>query len=339
MAGRRKGRHSAKLNWTVILLVSVVVAFCVLSTLQDKHGLDLGIPSFRPPSLSRLYDSIESFLAKDDGFRDEMDNALAVSAPVVGGPLEVHFLDVGQAESILIKAPGKTVLIDAGENNQGGLVLRYLKAQSVKRVDILIGTHPHSDHIGGMDDVVNGTLVGEVVLPEIPEELVPATATYTDLLEAIEAAGLTITVAEPGLAFDLGGGARLTVLAPLAEYADLNNMSVVARLSYGDTSFLFTGDASAASEKAMLEEGAALKSDVLSVGHHGSNSATTEEFLQAASPRIAIISCGVDNTYGHPHREVIERLQEREVQILRTDRSGTIVIVSDGNRLGIQTDR
>ena len=324
MAEKKENRRG-RLAKVVVLLVLVIVAFCVLSSLQEKHGINLGLPSLELPSISKLYNSIGK-LFLDDNSADE-------------GQLSVHFLDVGQAKSILIKAPGANVLIDAGENNQGEQVLRYLREQGVKKLDIAIGTHPHSDHIGGMDTVIDGIAMDVVVLPEVPEELVPTNRTYTDLLLAIQRKELQITVCEPGMEFDLGGGAVLTLLAPLEQYKDLNDMSVVARLTFGDTSFLFTGDASADSEASMLKSGEVLRADVLDVGHHGSNTASTEAFLKKVQPRIAVISCGTDNSYGHPHREVMERISKTDAQVLRTDLQGTIVIRSNGKSLGIEKEK
>lgn len=335
---KKKGRR-AKLNWIVIMLVSAVVAFGVLGTIEEKYGFGPTLPKLRMPSLSFIYDFIEE-LALDNDSEPHMDNALAVSARPEGAKngLTVHMLDMGQADSILIQAPMLNVLIDAGENGQGAQVARYLKEQGVGKIDLLIGTHPHSDHIGGMDEVLGRVKVGEIMLPEIPEEIVPTTGTYLDLLDAIEEAGLGITVAEPGLTFDLGGGAALTVIGPQAKYGDLNNMSVVCRITYRETAFLFTGDTCEQAEKAMVQS-ADLRADVMQIPHHGSNTSSSELFLDAVSPRIALISCGTDNPYGHPHRETLERLQAREIDVYRTDLFGPLVVYSDGERVYISTER
>lgn len=339
---KRRGKHRTRLSVIVALLVSAVAAFCILSSLQEKDGFDFGLPALELPglsALSELYEAIGGFVGDAGETKSSMENALEVSAPAAAPELSVHFLDVGQAKAILIQTPEKNVLIDAGENNQGRQVLRYLRAQGVQKLDIAIGTHPHSDHVGGLDTVISEMQVEAVILPELPEELVPTTQTYTDLLLAIRDKGLFITPAAPGDSYDLGGGVSLTILAPLTDYADLNNMSVVSRLDFGTVSFLFTGDASAQSELSLLESGQNLRADVLDVGHHGSDTATTREFLQKVNPRIAVISCGVDNSYGHPHRAVVERLTDQEVQILRTDLQGAVIVTADGEALRVEKEK
>jgi len=331
----RRGKHRARLNWIVILLVSAVAAFCILTTLQDKYDLEImELPALSLPSIEALYGYVEEFTGGESGGGSADREAVPAEA---GEGLTVHVLDMGQADSILICGPERNVLIDAGENGQGAQVLRYLEEQGVKKLDLVIGTHPHSDHIGGMDTVIEGFAVGQVVLPEIPDEILPTTTTYTDLLRAIADKGLRITAAEPGLRFELGDGAVLTILGPVAEFSDLNNMSVVSKLTYGNTSFLFTGDVSEKGEAALLERGSDLKADVMQAPHHGSSSSSTAAFLDAASPRVAFISCGLDNSYGHPHREVMERLEERGIQILRTDLDGPISIYSDAKNIYIST--
>lgn len=157
---------------------------------------------------------------------------------LLGETLEVHIIDVGQGESILIKGPSKNVLIDAGENDKGDEVLAYLKSQGVQSLDMAIGTHAHSDHIGGLDTVIKAMPVKQVILSPIPEKIVPTTKTYTDLLEAVLDKGMTVTTAVPDTQYSLGGGAVLTILGPRREYNDLNNTSVVCRLTYGDAELI-----------------------------------------------------------------------------------------------------
>ncbi len=332
MARRREGRRT-KINRIVILLVSAVVAFCVLGSIEEKHGLALGLPKLEIPSAQWLLSYIDDF----GDSSTPKSNALAVSTTPISADLEVHMIDVDQAKSILIKAPEKTVLIDAGENSQGMDVVRYLNAHGVTSIDILIGTHPHSDHIGGMDTVIQNMPVGLVILPDLPDELVPTTKTYTDMLEAILDSQLPVQAATPGNQYPLGDNATLTILAPTDTFPDLNDMSVMTRLVYQDTSFLFTGDAGMHSEARILKED--LQADVLEVGHHGSNTSTSQAFLDVVQPRVALISCGVDNSYGHPHREVVERLKGIRAEIYRTDLNGTVVVYSDGQDIQVQTQK
>lgn len=327
----RKSSKRTRLRCITAALVVVVAAACGLLSWEDKHGeLDLDVGG---PGITQILTSLVDHLSPDPSHPD-----IPVGAALSGAQIEVHFLDVGQAESILIKAPDAHVLIDAGENHQGEDVLRYLAQQGVRDLDYVIGTHPHSDHIGGLDTVIKGIDVHTVIMPEIPEAIVPTTRTYTDVLLAVEEAGLQVTPASPGTIYDLGDGAQLEILGPIAEYTDLNNMSVVARLQYGKTSFLFTGDACVGAENDLLQAGRTLQSDVLSVGHHGSNTSTSEAWLQAVAPQMGVISCGMDNSYGHPHREVMERFKLFQIRVLRTDLQGTVVIVSNGEQLTVTTE-
>lgn len=245
--------------------------------------------------------------------------------------LTVHFIDVGQADSILIQAPsGQNILIDAGNNADATLVVNYMRQQGIERLDHVIGTHPHEDHIGGLDVVINRFDIGKVYLPRVAH----TTSTYEDVLLAIKAKGLRVTEAKAGVQLDVGSGITATLLAPnSAEYEDLNDYSAVLRLVYGKTAFLFTGDAEAVSEAEMLRAGYRLDSDVLKVGHHGSASSTTSAFLRAVSPTYAVISVGRGNDYGHPHPATLARLESAGINVLRTDEMGTIVITSDGTSI------
>ncbi len=317
---RRRGGYRG----VSLTLVALVCGFLILSSVQEKLGLDLGLPGMSLPALEDVFGGAPAPPPREE------------SEPAAPG-LAVHFLDVGQGNSILLAAPGANVLIDAGERGRGDSVLRYLAEQGVRRLDLIIGTHPHSDHIGGLAAVLGELEAGEILLPALPEDIVPASPFYTELLEAVAFGGLSITAAEPGLSFDLGGGAALTVLAPAGVYDDLNNYSVVCRVDYGKTSFLFAGDAERRAEADILESGADLAATVLCVGHHGSETSTSRDFLEAVAPSVAVISCGQDNSYGHPHRELIERLEEIEARILRTDLHGTVVLRSDGERVGVET--
>lgn len=245
--------------------------------------------------------------------------------------LRVHFIDVGQGDSILAESGGHFLLIDAGENDQGSTVVSYLKQAGVKKLDYIIGTHPHSDHIGGLDDVIRAFDVEKVILPPIEH----TTKTFEDVLDAISDKGLKITKPVPGTSYNLGD-TSFTVIAPVKgkDYGtDLNNWSVGIRLTYGDNAFVLCGDAESAAEQDIVDSGAVLSADVLKAGHHGSSTSTSAAFLKKVSPTWAVIQCGKDNSYGHPHRETLAALKKAGVTVFRTDELGTIIAVSDGSSI------
>ena len=247
--------------------------------------------------------------------------------------LEVSFIDVGQADSELIQLPnGKNVLIDAGNNEDADTITSYIKNQGVSKLDIIIATHPHEDHIGAMDTVVNTFDIGQVIMPKKDT----TTQTYFDLIAAIQNKGLKITEAKAGLILDLGAEVSAQLVAPNStSYEEINNYSAVLKLTYGSNSFLFEGDADELSENEMINSGYNLDSDVLKVGHHGSATSSTSAFLAKVTPEYAIISVGKDNSYGHPAQETLNRLVAAGASVYRTDEVGTIVATSDGNTITI----
>lgn len=259
----------------------------------------------------------------------------APTVPLLPAPLIVSYIDVGQGDSIAIQCNSANLLIDAGPNTAVNSLLRTLKNLGIQRFDTLVATHPHEDHIGGMDRVIQDFEIGKILMPEVTT----TTRTFTDLLAAIRGKGLAITHPAPGDQFSLGG-ATCTILAPnSASYPDLNSYSIVVRLVYGDTSFLFTGDAQTDSEKEMLAHNFTLKSDVLKVGHHGSATSTSPGFLGTVAPRYAVISVGKDNDYGHPYIGTLRNLAAVGASILRTNLNGTVAITSDGTNLTVKTEK
>ncbi|NLI91419.1 MAG: MBL fold metallo-hydrolase [Peptococcaceae bacterium] len=251
--------------------------------------------------------------------------------------LKVHFIDVGQADSILIQAPsGKNMLIDAGNNNDDKTIVNYIKNQGISKLDIVVGTHPHEDHIGGLDTVIKNFDIGQVVMPDKTQ----TTRTFTDVLTAVQNKGLKITAAKSGVNLDLGKELTVSVLAPVGRsYEDLNDFSVVIRIAFGNTSFLFTGDAGHESETEMISSGSNLSSTVLKVGHHGSTSSSSQDFLNKVKPQYAVIMVGKDNDYGHPHKETLNKLSKIKANILRTDLNGTIIVNSNGSTISYITNK
>lgn len=248
--------------------------------------------------------------------------------------LVVDIIDVGQGESILIRLPReKTMLIDAGSRSESSKVVNYIKDRGIYKIDYLIATHPHEDHIGGMVDVIENFDIGKIYMPKVTH----TSKTFKNMLYAIKNKGLKITPAEGGNKILEDSTLSVDILAPNSnKYESLNNYSIVLKITYGKTSFLFTGDAEKISEKEILDMGYNVRADVLNVGHHGSNSSTTKKFLEEVSPQIAVISYGKDNKYGHPHTEVINRLEELGVDIYTTAKHGDISIECDGTHISIK---
>ena len=252
----------------------------------------------------------------------------------------VKILDVGQGDSALIMTASKTLLIDGGVNGSGeDVVVECMKKYGRKTLDYVIATHPHSDHIGGLDEVINyADSVGCVYMPEISEKLVPTSAAYTKFLESLVNTQAEVISPKMGEKFSMEG-LTVTFFGPADEYDDLNDMSIVVRLDYGDVSFLFTGDCRKNPFKDIIKAGFDVDVDVVKAAHHGAYNATDEAVFEAMSPEYMLISCGLDNSYGHPHKEVIQMLTESETDFYRTDYNGTITVVSDGKALTVTAEK
>ncbi len=246
------------------------------------------------------------------------------------GELQVHFIDVGQADATLFICDGHAVLFDAGENDTGVLLQFYLMEQGIEKLDYVIGSHPESDHIGGMDVILLKYDCGKVMLPDVEAD----TTTYQDVMAAMEYKGYENTLPAAGDTYQLGS-ASFTIIAPNNyDYGDnINNYSIGVKLVHGDNAFILTGDAETEAEKDILENGISLDANVLKAGHHGSHDASSRAFVDAVSPEYAVISCGKGNDYGHPHKETLDILQSAGAEIFRTDEQGSIVAASDGKEI------
>lgn len=251
----------------------------------------------------------------------------------------VHYIDVGQADaSCIVLNTGETVLIDAGSNDSEDQLLSYLLKYGIRRIDYAVFTHPHEDHIGGADAVFRVCHVKNVILPST----VPADSSYDVLLDQAADEESAVIFAGVGDSFTVGDSS-FTILGPVAPYDenDLNNASIILRFDSGDTSFLFMGDAESPAEALGLQllGDDVFDADVIKAGHHGSSTSSSESFLKAVSPDAAVISCGPQNEYGHPHKETLDRLSVYTEHIFRTDQSGSIRIYTDGETLVVRCDR
>lgn len=247
--------------------------------------------------------------------------------------MSVTYLNVGQGDSELIQVNGINMLIDAGTNAGANDLVKDLKNRGIKTIDIAIATHPHEDHIGGMDEVLENFDVKSFYAPKVAH----TTKTYENMLKAVKNEGLKIQQIKEGTKIDLGKDTEVQVYSPVkSQYEELNNYSPVMKISYGQNSFMFTGDAESLVEKEILNENKDLKADVLKLGHHGSHSSTSEEFLKAVNPSIAIVSCAKDNKYGHPHKETMSNLKKAGITVYETFRDGDITINSNGEKLDVK---
>ncbi len=318
MAKKRRKKNTKKINWPVVLAAAILLSAFAFVTLFNGKDWSKWLPdldflpsgTFSGPSL------------------DEVPDAA----------VQVHYIDVGQGDSMLVQAGNSNILIDAGENDQGDEVVAYLKGAGVETLDMVIGTHPHSDHIGGMDTVIDAFEVKQVIMGDIPQDIVPTTRTYTDVLEAVYNKGLTLTVAHAGDSYEIGGG-TIQVLGPVKEYDDLNNTSLVMKFTYGDVSFLFTGDQEADAEEDLLTSGTDVSATVLKIGHHGSNTSTSDEFLEAVGAQCYVIEVGAQNSYNHPHQETRDKLERTGMPVYRTDLNGDIVVTTDGKTFHVYTSK
>lgn len=262
-----------------------------------------------------------------------------VFSPSVSDDLSVHFIDVGQGDCIYISAGGENMLIDCGEASESDTVAAYLSDLGVERLDYVIATHPHSDHMGGMSQIVLNYDIGEFIMPHLADRDIPTTRYFEKFLDACETKNLQITEAQLGNVINIGD-AEAEIIAPNSEsYTNINNYSVCILLTHGSNSFLFTGDAEELAEKEMLESGKLEHVKVYKAGHHGSDTSSSADFLKAISPEYAVIMCGAGNSYGHPHETTIDKLTHYVKQIYRTDLCGSIVFESDGTILKIRTER
>jgi competence protein ComEC len=241
------------------------------------------------------------------------------------GELKVHFIDVGQGDSILIQQDDKNMLIDTGSYAKADSTVSYLKKQNIKKLDYLVLTHPHEDHMGGAATVINTFEIGTIYMPKVTAN----TLSYKITVNTMKRKGLKAGEIWPGLSFKLGL-ADCRILGPINPVSgDLNTYSIVIMITFGSNKFLLTGDAQFSNEDDMIKSGFDIAADVLKVGHHGSYTSTSQSFLSRVNPKYAVISCGKGNDYGHPHKVALNKLKEGNIKVFRTDEDGTVVITCD----------
>ena len=256
------------------------------------------------------------------------------SGSVSGTGLTVHYIDVGQADSILLQCDGEAMLIDGGNVADSQTVVSYLQRQGVEELSYVVNTHAHEDHVGGLAGVLAVFEADAVWCPVTEYE----SQCFADFVTYTQAQGLSLTCPAPGSVFSLGE-AQVTVLGPLEAYDDPNNTSIVLRVDYGETSFLFTGDMERTAEEDLLDDGAALEADVLKAGHHGSDTSSSYPFLRAVDPEAVVISVGADNSYNHPGEDALSRFRDLGAAVYRTDLQGDVVVTSDGAEITFSTER
>ena len=253
------------------------------------------------------------------------------------GNIEISYLDVGQGDAAYIRVNDLDILIDAGPRSDSDKLMNQLEEKSIDDFEIVIATHPHEDHIGGMTKVLEKYSVENFYMPKVTS----TTKTFENMIKAVNNKGIKIKVIKEGTTIDLGEGARFDTYSPIKDsYDNLNDYSPIMKLTYGNNSFIFTGDAEKAVEKEVVKKYAnELDADVIKFGHHGSSTSSTKEFIEAISPKYGIVSCGVDNSYGHPHRETLDIINKMKIETYRTDKQGEITITSDGNTININTQK
>ncbi|WP_051291392.1 ComEC/Rec2 family competence protein [Fictibacillus gelatini] len=251
-------------------------------------------------------------------------------------PLKIHVIDVGQADCILVQSPnGKTMLVDSGDEKDGEEIIRYLQKEGVKKIDVLVATHPHHDHIGSMAAVIRAFPVTEIYMPNLPYD----TDYYHELFRAINEKNIPVERAKAGVNFRLGFSVKVDMLGPKSSYYRyINDYSAVIKITHGKNSFLLMADAGIDAEKELIQSKKKLRADVIKIGHHGANTGTTEAFLKSVHAKTAIISVGKNNPYHFPSKRVLHRLMNQGMTVYRTDQLGAVIAISDGKTITFKTN-
>jgi competence protein ComEC len=323
-----KNRKSTKYRVRKVLITSFIIVFLATGV----SGCDSSQETNTSPAGEEQLQNNNSSNEQKETNGTEL--AAGIANEGVHGEIKVHFIDVGQADAILIQQGNHVMMVDSGNNEDGKVVKNYLENQGIKYLDFLVGTHPHEDHIGGLDYIINSFKVGKIYMPKLTSN----TNTFSDVVTATQNKGLKFTTPVLGESFKLGD-ATCTIVAPNSStYENLNNYSIVIKVSFGGTSFLLTGDAEDVAENEIIIKDYDIASTVLKIGHHGSDSSTTTRFLNKVNPKYAIISVGKDNSYGHPKQSILDRLKAKGIVVYRTDENGSIIATSDGAKVTFNTE-
>ena len=293
----KKGKNNTKLISGVVIIIIAVLAFAGSKLIKDPETL-----------------------FEDTGLRNSQQSE--------SNMMYVDFIDVGQGNCTLVHMGDTAILVDSGEVGAAQTVISYIKNLGIDELDCVLVTHPHSDHMGAMTKILYEFEIKDLIMPEIPEDIIPTNSTYEKFLTAVSDNAENVIPAEAGMTYSYGE-MNLEILAPLHGYDNLNDMSAVSRVSFGETSVMFMGDASTAVEKDLLNTGKDFSSDIINIGHHGSKTASSQKWLEAVNPEFAVICCGAGNEYGHPHSVVTERLDNIGIEYYRTDLNGTVVFQSN----------
>lgn len=330
---KQRGRNRMKRMGAVLLSVfCVLAAVLVLQTSgQPESGEHVAQAATSPASEEAATQAGNAGGGQDSG-RAGAAQATGNTGIAQAGTLTVTWLDVGQGDAAVIQCGGQSMLIDGGKPEKSSYIYAWLQQHGLSYLDVIVATHVDADHIGGLSGALNYASVGTAYCPETTG----TTETFQSFVKYLAQRGKQITVPTAGETFALGG-AQIQILGPLHRAEDSNDNSIVLKVSFGATSFLFTGDAERAEEQDLLNSGVNLQSTVLKVGHHGSDTSTSYPFLRAVAPQYAVISVGAGNIYGHPTEAVLSRLRDAGVTTFRTDMQGEITAVSDGQTINFST--
>lgn len=337
----RKVKKKKQSNIFGFIIIFLITIFCA-NTVTLFHSDDYQQKNEEYNTTNNTYDTKET----EDTFKednqdnnnsneDEKDKELIVDDnKEESNKIKIHYLDVGQGDSIFIELPNNsTMLIDAGESSKGLIVANYIKKLNYSKIDYLVGTHPHTDHIGGLSYIINNFDIGKIYMPKA----LSTTKTYENLLNTISSKGLKITTAKAGVNIIDEDNLKVDIIAPNKDsYNDLNNYSAVIKITYQQKKFLFMGDAEIESENEITTD---VSADVIKIGHHGSDTSSGKSFVDKVNAKYAIIMVGNNNKYNHPYQTIIDRWTSTGTTIYRTDLNGTIVLTSDGNTIDIKPSK